>query len=78
MPALYSALLPDLIRQNPDELLGLLTSGLAREGFDTTTSNTFSWQHEIEELQAAFRELPDMRASRAAPGRGCRSACEAA
>jgi hypothetical protein len=38
---------------NPEQLLGKLTSGLAKEGFDTTTLTTFSWQLEIAQLQAS-------------------------
>jgi DUF2075 family protein len=45
---------------NPERLLGTLTAALAREGFDSTTSNTFSWQTEIAELQTAFRSLIEL------------------
>ncbi len=57
MPALYVDPLRDFLDINPEELLGKLTSGLAKEGFDTTALTTFSWQREIAELQAAFRNL---------------------
>jgi len=54
MPALYIDRLRGFITINADQLLGKLTSGLAQEGFDTTTLTTFSWQQEIAELQEAF------------------------
>ena len=57
MPALYIDALPNFVTINVDELLGKLTTGLAREGFDTTPATTFSWLREIRELQRAFREL---------------------
>ena len=60
MPALYIDLLAGFLDINPEQLLGRLTSGLAKEGFDTTTLNTFSWQREITELQAAFHQLLDL------------------
>lgn len=57
MPALHLSPLPDFTRTNPEQLLGTLTSGLAKEGFDTTTSTTFSWQQEIVQLQETFQRL---------------------
>ena len=57
MPALYIDPLRDFLDINPEQLLGRLTSGLAKEGFDTTALTTFSWQREIAELQEAFRHL---------------------
>jgi hypothetical protein len=60
MPALYIDSLEHFLDVNPEQLLGRLTAGLAREGFDTTTLSTFSWQHEIVELQTAFRQLLDL------------------
>jgi hypothetical protein len=60
MPALYIEPLRDFLDINPEKLLGRLTSGLAKEGFDTTTFTTFSWLREIAELQTAFRELLDL------------------
>jgi hypothetical protein len=60
MPALYIDPLGDFVDSNPDQLIGKLTSGLAKEGFDTTTLTTFSWQREIAELQATFRQLLDL------------------
>jgi len=57
MPALYLAPLPDFPSIKPEQLLGALTSGLANEGFDTTTRTTFSWQQEIVQLQDAFQRL---------------------
>jgi hypothetical protein len=57
VPALYSELLQNFVNINPDRLLGRLTGGLAKEGFDTTALTTFSWQAEIAELQEAFRQL---------------------
>ncbi len=50
---------------NPNQLLGQLTSGLAKEGFDTTALTTFSWQAEIAELQEAFHRLSDILPSAA-------------
>jgi hypothetical protein len=38
MPALYLAPLQNFVEINPEQLLGKLTSGLAREGFDTTVA----------------------------------------
>lgn len=61
MPALYVAPLGEFIDINPKQLLGTLTSGLAREGFDTNVLTTFSWQREIAELQAALRRLLDLQ-----------------
>jgi hypothetical protein len=60
MPALYIDPLRAFLDINPEQLLGKLTSGLANEGFDATALTTFSWQREIAELQAAFRQLLDM------------------
>jgi hypothetical protein len=60
MPALYLDPLRDFLNIDPEKLLGRLTSGLAQEGFDTTTITTFSWLREIAELQTAFRQLPDL------------------
>ncbi len=60
MPALYIEPLRDFLNINPDQLLGRLTSGLAREGFDTTALTTFSWQRQIAELQETFRRLLDL------------------
>src|ERR1700676_3942512 len=60
MPALYIDPLRDFVGIDPERLLGRLTSGLAKEGFDTTTLTTFSWLHEIGDLQTAFRQLLDM------------------
>ncbi len=50
-------LLGSCVNMNPEQLLGRLTAGLAREGFDTTISTTFSWQEEITELRKAFCDL---------------------
>jgi hypothetical protein len=60
MPALYIDPLRDFLDINPEQLLGKLTSGLAREGFDTTALTTFSWQREIAELQTSFHQLLDL------------------
>jgi|SRR5712692_7066594 len=60
MPALYIARLGDFLDVNPEQLLGKLTGGLAKEGFDTTKLTTFSWQSEITELQEAFRQVPSL------------------
>jgi hypothetical protein len=60
MPALYLDPLRDFLVINPEQLLGKLTSGLAKEGFDTTALTTFSWQREIAELQESFRHLLDL------------------
>ncbi len=60
MAALYTDSLQSFIGANPEQLLGRLTSGLANEGFDTTTLTTFSWQQEIAELQAAFLPLIEL------------------
>lgn len=60
MPALYIDSLGGFVDINPEQLIGKLTSGLAKEGFDTTTLTTFSWQREIVELQVAFRQLLDL------------------
>jgi hypothetical protein len=57
MPALYMNALWAFLEIDPNVLLGALTSGLAREGFDTSTHTTFSWEQEIAELQGAFRRL---------------------
>jgi hypothetical protein len=60
MPALYIDSLGGFVDINPEQLIGKLTSGLAKEGFDSTTLTTFSWQREIAELQVAFRQLLDL------------------
>ena len=60
MPAFYIGTLLDFRDTNPEQLLGRLTSGLVKEGFDTTALTTFSWQREIVELQEAFRSLLDL------------------
>lgn len=60
MPALYIDSLQDFLGINAEQLLGKLTSGLAKEGFDTSALTTFSWEREITELRAAFRRLHDM------------------
>ena len=57
MPSLYSDTLPQFLAADPDALLGKLTSGLADEGFDTSTLTTFSWQEEITDLQTALQDL---------------------
>jgi len=57
MPALYIDAIAAFISADPDQLLGKLTRGLAKEGFDTTISTTVSWQSEVAELQTAFAEL---------------------
>lgn len=57
MPALYSAPLPNFIDASAEQLLGALTSGLARQGFDTTTLTTFSWEREIIEMQEALDQV---------------------
>jgi hypothetical protein len=58
MAALYSSRLKSFLETDPNHLLGLLVSGLADEGFDTTKLTTASWQQEISELQEALRPLP--------------------
>jgi hypothetical protein len=65
MPALYVAPLEEFVDINPEQLLGTLTSGLAKEGFDTNVLTTFSWQRKIAELQTALRPLLDLQASAA-------------
>ena len=60
MPALYVDSLRNFLDTNPKIILGTLTGGLAREGFDTTVLTTFSWQQEIAELQAALCRLLDL------------------
>jgi hypothetical protein len=65
MSALYLAELREFTSINPEQLLGKLTSGLAEEGFDTTTLTTFSWQCEIAELQEAFSRLIELLPSAA-------------
>jgi hypothetical protein len=60
MSSLYIAPLSSFLEINAEQLLGRLTSGLAKEGFDTTTLTTFSWQREIVELEEAFRHLLDL------------------
>src|SRR4051812_34607518 len=60
MPALYIDSLRGFLDIHPEQLLGKLTSGLAKEGFDAATVTTFSWQCEIAELQSAFRQLVDL------------------
>ena len=57
MGALYSSGLAPFLAENPQALLGVLTEGLAKEGFDTTKLTTFSWLDEIGELQKALRNL---------------------
>lgn len=47
------------VTTRPEQVLGTLTSGLAKEGFDTNVSTTFSWQREVSELQAALFQLLD-------------------
>jgi len=59
MPALYAAPLRKFLEINPKQLLGTLTSGLAKEGFDTNVGTTFSWEQEIAELQTALCQMPD-------------------
>ncbi len=61
MPALYVAPLGKFVNINSEQLLGTLTSGLAKEGFDTNVLTTFSWQREIAELQTALRALLDLQ-----------------
>jgi hypothetical protein len=63
MPALYVAPLRKFVETNPEQLLGILTGGLAKEGFDTNVLTTFSWQREIAELQTALRQLLDVQSS---------------
>jgi hypothetical protein len=60
MPALYIDPLQVFLDINAEYLLGKLTSGLAKEGFDTTMLTTLSWLREIAELQAAFSQLLDL------------------
>ena len=60
MPALYSAPLENFIQINAEQLLGTLTGGLAKEGFDTNVHTTFSWQQEIAELQTVVRQMIDL------------------
>jgi hypothetical protein len=50
--------LEDFLCTEPDYLLGLLTKGLAKEGFDTTIATTASWLKEIADLQLAFLQMP--------------------
>ncbi|MCU1330645.1 MAG: hypothetical protein JWN34_6015 [Bryobacterales bacterium] len=57
MGALYSGRLSAFINAENVQLLGTLTGGLAREGFDTTRDTTFSWEHEFVELQTSLRDL---------------------
>ncbi len=45
------------------QILGNLTSGLAKEGFDTSIPTTFSWERQIRELQMAFRQVLDLMPS---------------
>jgi len=58
MPALFLDTLRAFLDIDPNQLLGILTSGLAKEGFDTTALTTFSWQREITELRDALMHLP--------------------
>ena len=60
MTACYQDSLENFIGQAPDLLIGKLTIGLAREGFDTNTLTTFSWQQEISELQTSLRQLTQL------------------
>jgi len=57
MAALYSAPFLDFLSVNPEQILGTLTAGLAKEGFDTSKLTTVSWQQEIGELQKSLQEL---------------------
>jgi hypothetical protein len=57
MAALYSDTLNNFLVIHPSQLLGILVSGLAEQGFDTTKLTTESWQQEIKELQTAFSKL---------------------
>ena len=57
MPALYIDKLQVFVESDAEQLLGLLTNGLAEEGFPSTTDNTFAWVQEIADLQDAFRHV---------------------
>lgn len=57
LPALYTAQLREFVKCHADTSLGILTDRLTEEVFPSTTHNTFSWLHELEELQTAFRAL---------------------
>ena len=63
MPALYMDSMAGFLACDPAHVLGSLTAALAEEGFGSTTPNTFSWQQEITELQAAFRVLTEVSPS---------------
>jgi Schlafen group 3, DNA/RNA helicase domain len=55
--ALFSSSLLDFCDADPNATLGVLTKGLAQEGFDNTSINVGSWVQEISELQVGFRCL---------------------
>ena len=61
MPALYSDTIRNFTEKPAKELLGVLVSGLAQEGFDTNVQTTFSWQQEIGELHGALTALVNVR-----------------
>ena len=75
MPALYIDPLREFLGINPERLLGRLTAGLAKEGFDTTTLTTFSWLQEIADLQLAFRQLISTCCLRPPIGQSFSSTC---
>lgn len=57
MAGLYHTLISKFVSLNAQQVLGALTDGLAREGFDTSRLQTFSWQNEISELQTSLHTL---------------------
>jgi hypothetical protein len=65
MPSLYSATLPEFAATASSSILGVLTSGLAREGFDTSVQTTLSWEEQVAHLQVALSHLiADLPSSR--------------
>lgn len=57
MPALYMSSLRQFVETNPEQVLGLLTTGLANQGFDTEQRTALSWKDEICELQTSLSGL---------------------
>lgn len=57
MPALYHTSIETFVNSNADQVLGTLSDGLAREGFDISRLTTLSWLKEISDLQSSFLAL---------------------
>lgn len=57
MAALYIAPVSEFLGESAEHLVGALTIGLAKEGFDTSAITTLSWQEEVGQLQTGLRNL---------------------